>query len=94
METPRMRNQQHDPCLSHDARTDLPGTAVSGRGATGRGVEGVGRYLWCRETPGQRRARSRARLFGVIAPLSERSRAVGWLHHEVYDWLNGFRPAA
>ena len=25
-----------------------------GRGATGRGVEGVGRYLWCRETPGQR----------------------------------------
>ena len=24
----------------------------------------------------------------------EGSRAVGWLHHEVYDWLNGLRPAA
>ena len=22
------------------------------------------------------------------------SRAVGWLHHEVQDWLNGLRPAA
>ena len=43
-------------------------------------LRGVGRYLGCRETPGQRRARSRARLLAASAPLSERSRAVGWLH--------------
>ena len=49
-----------------------------GNGCCGaRVLRGVGRYLWCCETPGQRRARSRASLLAVIAPLSERSRAVG-----------------
>ena len=175
-----MRNQQHDPSLSHDAGTHLPGTAVSGgeMGAAGRGVEGgravsvvsrnprsetdarlvarfgakrtvsrtvahgPGRYgrrpnSWALPSEGRsnqvqefdrkgnlemskrtprRNIRilrqpevtemtglSRTTIWRRIGNGSfprhvrlgpEGSRAVGWLHHEVQDWLNGLRPAA
>ena len=51
-----MRNQQHDPSLSHDAGTHR-GVQRYPDGQShvpGRVLRGVGRYLWCRETPGQR----------------------------------------